>query len=67
MGFVARRKVGSAAGAIICLLFMAAQAAETTAYAADSKCDAPSDECVTVGNWSLSVALGAGVRTNPVV
>ncbi|MBS0417260.1 MAG: MipA/OmpV family protein [Proteobacteria bacterium] len=35
--------------------------------AAESKCDAPSDDCVTVGSWSLSVALGAGVRTNPVV
>jgi len=27
----------------------------------------PSDECVPVGRWNLSVALGAGVRTNPVV
>ena len=25
-----------------------------------------SDECVAVGGWNLSVALGAGVRTNPV-
>jgi outer membrane protein len=57
---VARRKVGGAAAAIACLLFSAAHAAE-------SKCDASSDDCVTVGTWSLSVALGAGVRTNPVV
>lgn len=28
---------------------------------------APSDECVAVGRWNVSVALGAGVRTNPVV
>jgi outer membrane protein len=28
---------------------------------------ASSDECVPVGGWNLSVALGAGVRTNPVV
>src|SRR5207237_6354188 len=27
----------------------------------------PSDECVAVGRWNLSVALGAGIRTNPVV
>jgi MipA family protein len=28
---------------------------------------APSEECVAVGGWNLSVALGAGVRTNPVL
>ena len=56
---MARRKVGSAAAAIVCLLV-------ATANAAESECGAPSDECVTVGTWSLSVALGAGVRTNPV-
>lgn len=31
-----------------------------------SKCSAVSPECVIVGDWDLSVALGAGVRTNPV-
>jgi MipA family protein len=34
---------------------------------ADDDCAASSDECVTVGSWNLSVALGAGIRTNPVV
>ena len=34
---------------------------------ADDDCAASSDECVAVGSWNLSVALGAGVRTNPVV
>lgn len=60
MGSVARSKVGSIAAAIVCLLW-------TTARAAESECAAPSDECVASGTWSLSVALGAGVRTNPVV
>jgi outer membrane protein len=42
------------------------------AFAEDDGCAgssgvAPSDECVAVGGWNLSVALGAGIRTNPVV
>jgi len=58
---VARSKVGSAAAAIACCLLW------TTARAAGSECTATSDDCVATGTWSLSVALGAGVRTNPVV
>jgi len=54
-----RRSVGAIAAAIVCLLC-------TQATAAGKECSAPSDECVAVGTWSLSVALGAGVRTNPV-
>jgi len=34
---------------------------------ADDDCTASPDDCVAVGRWNLSVALGAGVRTNPVV
>jgi outer membrane protein len=34
------------------------------AAAADS-CDAPSADCVAVGHWNIGVALGGGVRTNP--
>jgi MipA family protein len=34
---------------------------------AGDDCAAPSDECVAVGRWNLSVALGAGIRTNPLV
>jgi MipA family protein len=30
-------------------------------------CDADSPDCVAVGKWNLSLALGAGVRTNPLV
>jgi outer membrane protein len=33
-------------------------------FAADD-CTSTSDECVAVGHWSFSVALGAGIRTNP--
>ncbi len=33
---------------------------------AQAKCAAVSPECVVVGEWDLSVALGAGVRTNPI-
>ncbi|GFE80295.1 outer membrane MltA-interaction protein MipA [Steroidobacter agaridevorans] len=33
---------------------------------AQGKCTAVSPDCVVVGEWDLSVALGAGVRTNPI-
>jgi outer membrane protein len=33
---------------------------------AQGKCTAASPDCVAVGEWDLSVGLGAGVRTNPV-
>ncbi len=36
------------------------------AFAAD-ECKALSDDCVAVGGWNFSVALGAGVRTNPLL
>ena len=38
----------------------------TCAFAADD-CAGPSGDCVAVGHWNFSVALGAGVRTNPVL
>jgi outer membrane protein len=34
---------------------------------ADDDCKGPADDCVAVGRWNVSVALGAGVRTNPLV
>src|SRR5262249_9116494 len=43
-----------------------ALACSTATFAAD-ECTGASDECVAVGRWNLSVALGAGVRTNPLV
>jgi outer membrane protein len=33
----------------------------------DEECQAPSGGCVAIGRWNFSVALGAGVRTNPLV
>ena len=57
---MARRGIGAVAAAIVFLI------CAHDAYAEEG-CAASSDECVPVGGWSLSVALGAGVRTNPVV
>lgn len=57
---MARRGIGAVAAAIV-FLFCAHDAD------AEEDCAASSDECVPVGGWSLSVALGAGVRTNPLV
>ena len=37
-----------------------------TAFAED-ECQGPSSDCVAVGGLNLSISLGAGVRTNPVV
>jgi outer membrane protein len=31
------------------------------------ECQGPTDDCVAIGRWNFSVALGAGVRTNPLV
>lgn len=53
-------RVRAAAVALVCLRF-------TTAAFADSGCTAPTDECVAVGTWSFGVAVGAGIRTNPLV
>jgi MipA family protein len=36
-------------------------------FAADDACKQPSEDCVAVGGWNFSVALGAGLRTNPLV
>jgi outer membrane protein len=37
------------------------------ARAAAPQTDCPGDDCVVVGKWNFSVALGAGIRTNPLV
>lgn len=49
--------------------FLLAILALTIARAAmaDADCKGPSEECVAVGHWNFTVALGAGVRTNPLV
>jgi len=36
------------------------------AAAAQTRCKVPSPECVAVGEWDISVSLGAGGRTNPI-
>ncbi len=37
------------------------------AAAPEADCQPASDDCVAVGHWNFSVALGGGVRTNPVL
>lgn len=41
--------------------------APATGACAEDECQGPSSDCVAVGGWNLSVSLGAGVRTDPVV
>ena len=53
-------RIGHIAAILVALAWASA------AFAADD-CASPSDDCVAVGRWNLSVALGAGVRTNPLV
>ena len=48
------------------LLAMLAGTLRVQAAAADD-CKGPSDDCAAIGRWNFSVALGAGVRTNPLV
>jgi MipA family protein len=48
-------------------LTVSAAAHPAFAAAADTECQGPSEECVAVGHWNFSVALGAGIRTNPLV
>jgi signal transduction histidine kinase len=53
---------------IACVLIVTATAnasAERASSADD--CDADSPDCVVVGKWNVSLALGAGVRSNPLV
>src|SRR5882724_5257946 len=48
-----------------CLLALVAATAQGATWRAD--CTESSGDCVPYGRWNLSVALGAGVRTNPLV
>jgi outer membrane protein len=50
-----------------CLLAILAGLAQVQAATPDDDCKGTSGECVAVGKWNFSVALGAGVRTNPLV
>jgi MipA family protein len=60
------RAIGHVAAVLGLLCCMDVAFAEDDGCAASSGA-APSDDCVAVGRWNLSVALGAGIRTNPVV
>jgi MipA family protein len=44
-----------------------AMVAPARAAAPDADCEAEPEQCVAVGRWNVSVALGAGVRTNPLL
>jgi outer membrane protein len=49
------------------ILLFAALVALAHAAPALADCKGESSECVPVGGWNFSIALGAGVRTDPVV
>jgi outer membrane protein len=49
------------------LLTILAAPVQAHAAADEDDCKGPSDDCVAIGRWNFSVALGAGVRTNPLV
>lgn len=51
---------------IACVLSATATAGAAPVSSVDD-CDAASRDCVVVGKWNFSIALGAGVRTNPLV
>jgi MipA family protein len=49
------------------IAMLALLAGFTRAHAQTSQddCKGPSDDCVAIGQWNFSIALGAGIRTNP--
>lgn len=50
------------------MLLSAVLAASMPVHAAEQDvCKGPSDDCVAIGRWNFTLALGAGVRTNPLV
>src|SRR5260370_3876037 len=49
------------------LLAILAGLAQAQAASTDGDCKGTSSECVAVGKWNFSVALGAGLRSNPLV
>ncbi len=48
---------------ITAALFIVAPLLATTTFA----CEQGQEDCVEVGKWELSIGLGAGIRTNPLV
>jgi len=51
----------------ISLLVMALFCSRAACASSADDCTGPGSDCVAVGHWNFSVALGAGIRTNPVV
>jgi outer membrane protein len=49
------------------LLASMAFAAPSQTAPTEADCQQASDNCAAIGRWNFSVALGAGVRTNPVI
>ncbi len=49
------------------ILMLVVGVSQAYAAAKEDDCEALSAECVIIGRWNLSVAVGAGVRTNPLV
>jgi len=53
--------------AIVLGLAIVVELAGVHAARAADDCEGPSPDCVAVGGWNVSVALGAGAMTNPLV
>jgi outer membrane protein len=52
---------------LVAYVLGAAAMANTACASSVRDCDADSPDCVVVGKWNVSLALGAGVRSNPLV
>lgn len=48
------------------VLFLVASTIFCGLAVAQDSCEAPSPECVIVGDWELTISIGAGGRTNPI-
>src|ERR1700728_4564089 len=51
----------------VAVLVIIAGLSQVHAPGDEDDCKGPTDGCVAIGRWNFSVALGAGVRTNPLV
>src|SRR3984885_14688618 len=51
----------------VAVLGIIAGLSQVQAAGDEDDCKGPTDDCVAIGRWNFSVALGAGVRTNPLV
>ena len=61
-----RSRAQCAAHARTSLLAMVLIFSRVACASSADDCNGPSSDCVAVGHWNFSVALGAGIRTNPV-